>query len=75
MVTLQAFNGAGDTWTPTLINLGCLWALQLPLGYILAIQAGMGAQGVFTAIPIAQSTLALVGLWNFRRGKWKGKKI
>jgi Na+-driven multidrug efflux pump len=75
MVTMQAFNGAGDTWTPTLMNLGCLWALQLPLGYLLAIKAGMGPQGVFAAIPIAQSTLAVVGLWNFRRGKWKRKKI
>jgi len=75
MVTLQAFNGAGDTWTPTLINLGCLWALQLPLGYTLAMHTRMGPQGVFAAIPIAQSMLALVGLWSFRRGKWKRKKI
>jgi Na+-driven multidrug efflux pump len=75
MVTVQAFNGAGDTFTPTLMNLGCLWALQLPLGYALAIPAGMGAKGVFAAIPIAQSTLALVGLFFFRRGRWKRQKI
>jgi Na+-driven multidrug efflux pump len=75
MVTMQAFNGAGDTWTPTLINLGCLWAFQLPLGYLLATHTGMGAQGVFTAIPISQSTLAVVGILTFRRGKWKRKKI
>ena len=75
MVLVQAFNGAGDTWTPTLINIACFWVLEIPLAYALALLAGMGAQGVFLAITIAESTLAVVGFFAFRRGRWKAQKV
>lgn len=75
MVTVQAFNGAGDTLTPMLINLSCQWALQIPLAWFLSFPMGMGATGVFLAITIAESVLALVGIWAFRRGTWKQMKI
>lgn len=71
MVMVQAFNGAGDTRTPTIINLGILWALQIPLAYLLAIHLNMGALGVFITIAICHSLHALVSLWLFRMGKWK----
>src|SRR5258708_39334267 len=58
MVTVQGFNGAGDTLTTTYINLVCLWGLQIPLGYFLAHVVGLGPSGVFLAIALAQSTLA-----------------
>jgi len=75
MVMVQAFNGAGDTSTPTWINLFCYWLFQIPLSYALALPLGMGAQGVFLAITISESTLALVAILVFRRGKWKERKI
>jgi Na+-driven multidrug efflux pump len=75
MVLVNAFNGAGDTWTPTLINLGIFWLWEIPLAYVLAVRAGMGPRGVFLAITIAFSTLAVVGGILFRRGKWKEKKV
>jgi putative MATE family efflux protein len=75
MVIVQAFNGAGDTMTPTWINLGCYWALQIPLASMLAIVAGFGAQGVFLAITIAESLIAVVGILVFRRGHWKTQKV
>jgi putative MATE family efflux protein len=71
MVMVQAFNGAGDTRTPTLINLACYWLWQLPLAYITAIHFQQGVDGIFLAIPIAESTLALLGMLAFRRGSWK----
>jgi putative MATE family efflux protein len=71
MVMVQSFNGAGDTNTPTLINLGCYWLFQIPLAYSLAIPLGFGAKGVFVAITIAESLLAVVSMIVFRRGKWK----
>lgn len=75
MVTVQGFNGAGDTLTPTYINLACLWGLQIPLGYFLAHVAGLGPRGVFLAIALAQSTLAVVGLLAFRSGRWKRHRV
>ena len=75
MVLTQAFNGAGDTATPTWINLVCYWLIQLPLAYVLALPAGMGARGVFTAITVAQAVLAVVATFLFRRGGWKLKTI
>jgi putative MATE family efflux protein len=75
MVLVQAFNGAGDTWTPTLINLFVFWLWEIPLAYLLAVRAGFGPRGVFLAIAIAFSTLAVAGGVLFRRGKWKEKKV
>lgn len=75
MVVVQAFNGAGDTFTPTLINLLCYWMIQIPLAYWLAIKTDLAAHGVFWAITIAESLLAVVGIIVFRRGRWKEKQI
>jgi len=75
MVLVQAFNGAGDTFTPTVINLVCFWLWEIPLAYILAKRVGMGPPGVFRAIAIAFSTVAVVGAIAFRRGKWRQKKV
>lgn len=75
MVLTQSFNGAGDTWTPTIINLIVFWFFEIPLAYVLANNAGMGPQGVFLAVTIAFSVLAIVSAFVFRRGKWKGIEI
>jgi putative MATE family efflux protein len=75
MVIVQAFNGAGDTYTPTLINLGCYWLFQIPLAYALSLPLQTGAPGVFIAITVAESLLAVVSILIFRRGKWKEKKV
>ncbi len=75
MVMVQAFNGAGDTFTPTMINLGCYWLFQIPLAYTLAMHFRLGARGVFTAIPIAESVITIVAIIFFRRGRWKMKKV
>jgi putative MATE family efflux protein len=75
MVLTNALNGAGDTWTPTWINLGCFWCWELPLAYVLANYVGMGPYGVFWAAAIAFSTLAFVSAWVFTRGKWKRKVL
>jgi MATE family, multidrug efflux pump len=75
MVITQSFNGAGDTWTPTIINLFVFWLWELPLAYVLAITFGMGPRGVFLAIMISFSTLAVVSALMFRRGKWKTRKV
>ena len=75
LVFTQSFNGAGDTWTPTWINLGCFWLFQIPLAWLLAIQFEMGAQGVFIAMTVAFSTLAVVSGLIFRRGWWKTRQV
>ncbi|HVS81158.1 MAG TPA: MATE family efflux transporter [Pyrinomonadaceae bacterium] len=75
MVLGQSFNGAGDTWTPTIINLFVFWLWELPLAYVLAITFGMGPRGVFIAITIAFSTLAVVSGLVFRRGRWKTRVV
>ncbi len=75
MVVVQSFNGAGDTYTPTIINLFCFWLLQIPLAYTLANWTSLEAKGVFLAITLAESVLAIVAMVMFRQGKWKERKI
>jgi putative MATE family efflux protein len=75
MVMLQAFNGAGDTLTPTIVNLFGFWFLEIPLAYWLAIPAGVGANGAYFSIVIAEGAIAIAGILLFRRGRWKLQKI
>jgi MATE family, multidrug efflux pump len=75
MVLTQSFNGAGDTWTPTWLNLCCFWLWEIPLAYLLAVHFGFGPRGVFLAITTAFSTLAVVSAILFRRGKWKLRRV
>jgi putative MATE family efflux protein len=75
MIMEQAFNGAGDTVTPTWMNFFCYWLLQIPLAWLLADRAGLGPRGVYLAICIAESVLAVVGIVWFRRGRWKAAKV
>ena len=75
MVITQSFNGAGDTFTPTIINLFVFWLWEIPLAYALAILFGLGPRGVFLAITISFSTLAVVSALVFRRGRWKTRKV
>jgi len=75
MVLESSFNGAGDTWTPTFLNLFIFWLFEIPLAYLLAYYFGMGTRGVFWAITIAFSLLAIVSAILFKRGKWKTKTI
>ncbi len=75
MVMVQAFNGAGDTVTPAVINVFVYWLWQIPLAYALALPLDLGPRGVFLAVTIAESTLAVAGMLVFRRGRWKRQKI
>ena len=75
MIVVQAFNGAGDTMTPTKINFFCYWLFQIPLAIFLAKYVDMGATGVFLAITLAESLIAVVGVLVFRRGHWKTKMV
>jgi putative MATE family efflux protein len=75
MVMANAFNGAGDTRTPTIINFFGFWFLQIPLAYLLSIFFAWGPMGVFIAIPIAETAIAIVAYGMFKKGKWKLTKI
>jgi putative MATE family efflux protein len=75
MVILQAFNGAGDTWTPTAVNLVAFWIFQLPLAWTLAHVVGIGHPGVYWAIAVSYSLSAVIGMVLFRRGRWKLKRV
>jgi MATE family, multidrug efflux pump len=75
MVMLQAFNGAGDTLTPTFVNLFGFWFLEIPLAYFLAIPAHMQSNGAFYAIVVAEAAIAAVGILLFKRGRWKLQQI
>ena len=74
-VLTQAFNGSGDTVTPTWINIGCLWLGEIPLSYLLGRTAGMGPAGAFWAVAIAFTIMSLVSAVLFRTGRWKTKRI
>ena len=75
MVAVQAFNGAGDTATPTKINLVFFWLIQIPLSYFMAKTLGMEHTGVFWAIFISETSVGLFTLWLFTRGKWKTVQV
>jgi putative MATE family efflux protein len=75
MVMLQAFNGAGDTMTPTIVNLFGFWFLEIPLAYFLAIPAHLKSNGVFISIVVAEAAIAVAGAILFKRGRWKLQKI
>jgi Na+-driven multidrug efflux pump len=75
IVIVQAFNGAGDTWTPTWINLLSYWIVPLPLAYFLGHSLGMGPNGVYIAMLTAEIILAVIAITVFRRGKWKMKVV
>nr|WP_255651536.1 MATE family efflux transporter [Corallococcus sp. AS-1-12] len=75
MVITSAFNGAGDTRTPTLIDLGCLWALELPLAWVLAHPVGLGSAGAYWAVPAAFALMSVLGIVLFRRGRWKTRVV
>jgi Na+-driven multidrug efflux pump len=71
MIITQAFNGAGDTTTPTVINFVCFWMLQIPLAYWLASNISMGPNGVFLAIVLSESLVTVLSVVIFRLGRWK----
>ena len=75
MVIVQAFNGAGDTRTPTWINLFCYWLFEIPLAYVLAIPLAFNEQGVYYAIVVADTCMTLAGIYIFRKGKWRLKQV
>jgi putative MATE family efflux protein len=75
MVLTAAFNGAGDTRTPTVINLVSLWILELPLAWLLAHSAGLGPSGSFVAMSVGFSTLAFLSAWIFSKGHWKTRHV
>jgi putative MATE family efflux protein len=75
MVMLQAFSGAGDTLTPTIVNFFGFWVLELPLAWWLAVGIDLRAQGVFLAIVISECAIAVAGMVLFRRGRWKRQKV
>jgi putative MATE family efflux protein len=74
-IIVQAFNGAGDTWTPTLINFFVYWVVQLPLAFVLAFKFNFGPNGAYYGILAAEILLALTGIYVFRKGKWKEKIV
>jgi len=75
MVLMQAFNGAGDTMTPTRLNLVCFWMMEIPLAWVLAHRAGWGPAGVYWSVAISESVLAVLSLLAYRRGGWKTRVV
>lgn len=75
MIIMHAFNGAGDTLTPTKINILCFWLIEIPLAFLFAKVMNIGEQGVYYAIITAETTLTLTSIYLFRKGKWKEKMV
>jgi Na+-driven multidrug efflux pump len=75
MVLLQAFNGAGDTVTPTGINFLCYWFWQIPMAWFLAVSLGLGPKGVYLAILGTATLMGAIYFTLFRRGRWKQQHI
>jgi putative MATE family efflux protein len=75
MVVNQSFNGAGDTWTPTYLNFFVFWVFEIPLAYFFSVRRGLGPTGVFWAITLAFSLLAVLSTLLFKRGRWKSKVV
>jgi putative MATE family efflux protein len=75
MVMIQSLNGAGDTRTPTYINLVCFWLFQIPFAYFLATGTTLSTTGAFIAIPVAESLIAIFAFYYFKKGKWKMMKV
>jgi Na+-driven multidrug efflux pump len=74
-VISQSFNGAGDPWTPTWINLVVFWLFEIPLAYVLANYTALQFRGGFVAVMLAYCALAVVSGQIFRRGNWKTKRV
>jgi putative MATE family efflux protein len=75
MVLVNALNGAGDTFSPTIINVFCYWILEIPLAWYLAIYSGLGEYGVYVSIVVAETAMTLAALVVFRAGRWKKKIV
>jgi Na+-driven multidrug efflux pump len=75
MTLTAAFNGAGDTRTPTLINVVCLWLFEIPLAWVLATRLGFGPSGAFIGLTSGFSLMCFLSVWIFRRGTWKAARV
>ena len=75
IVSVQAFNGAGDTVTPTKINVVFFWLIQIPLAWLLALHLDLQATGVFWAVFVPETSVGLFTLWLFTRGRWKAVRV
>jgi Na+-driven multidrug efflux pump len=75
MTLEQGFNGAGDTRTPTLMNVACFWAIQLPAAWWLSRHTPLGVEGTFWAVAVAYTALSLVSFAMFRRGGWRTRRV
>ncbi|MDP9150200.1 MAG: MATE family efflux transporter, partial [Myxococcota bacterium] len=75
MVLTQAFNGAGDTFTPTMINIGVFWLFEVPLALLLVVRTSLEWRAVFLSVLVAYSVLAVVSAMVFRRGRWKQRRV
>ena len=71
MIINQAFNGAGDTFTPTMLNFVFMWLVQIPLAYFLAFNTSLGSKGVYMSIAISASLMTICAIYLFKKGQWK----